>query len=131
MFVPSCGFCKQIVKLLSSQQRSGIARRVAEFGRALALYSGMLRITINDTESGMGLVLEGRIAGPWVQELERVWVEMAPRLGSKKLSIDLRNVTYADAGGKRVLRSIFSQSGAKLVANSLGIQDLAGEVAGK
>ncbi|MGA8670550.1 MAG: hypothetical protein WB679_11775, partial [Terracidiphilus sp.] len=85
----------------------------------------------NDTESGMGLVLEGRIAGPWVQELERVWVEMAPRLGSKKLSIDLRNVTYADAGGKRVLRSIFSQSGAKLVANSLGIQDLAGEVAGK
>ncbi len=104
---------------------------MAEFGRALALYSGMLRITINDTESGMGLVLEGRIAGPWVQELERVWVEMAPRLGSKKLSIDLRNVTYADAGGKRVLRNIFSQSGAKLVANSLGIQDLAGEVAGK
>jgi hypothetical protein len=91
----------------------------------------MLRITINDTESGMGLVLEGRIAGPWVQELERVWVEMAPRLGSKKLSIDLRNVTYADAGGKRVLRNIFSQSGAKLAANSLGIQDLAGEVAGK
>jgi len=91
----------------------------------------MLQIAINDTESGMGLVLEGRIAGPWVQELERVWVEMAPRLGSKKLSIDLRNVTYADAGGKRVLRSIFSQSGAKLVANSLGIQDLAGEVAGK
>lgn len=91
----------------------------------------MLRITISDTESGMGLVLEGRIAGPWVQELERVWVEMAPRLGSKKLSIDLRNVTYADAGGKRVLRNIFSQSGAKLVANSLGIQDLAGEVAGK
>jgi hypothetical protein len=65
-----------------------------------------------------------------VEELDRVWVETAPRLGSRKLSIDLRNVTYADAGGKRVLRNIFSQSDAELVANSLGVQDLAGEVAG-
>jgi anti-anti-sigma regulatory factor len=89
---------------------------------------GMLRITIHEKESGLELVLEGRVVGPWVEELDRVWVETAPRLGSRKLSIDLRNVTYADSGGKRVLRNIFSQSGAELVANSLGIQDLAGEV---
>ena len=88
----------------------------------------MLRITIHEKESEMELVLEGRVVGPWVEELDRVWVETAPRLGSRKLSIDLRNVTYADSGGKRVLRSIFSQSGAELVANSLGIQDLAGDV---
>ena len=88
----------------------------------------MLRITIHEKESEMELVLEGRVVGPWVEELDRVWVETAPRLGSRKLSIDLRNVTYADSGGKRVLRYIFSQSGAELVANSLGIQDLAGEV---
>jgi hypothetical protein len=90
----------------------------------------MLRITIHEKESEMELVLEGRLAGPWADELDRVWVETAPRLGSKKLAIDLRNVTYADAGGKRVLRDIFSQSGAELVANSLGIQDLAGDVLG-
>jgi hypothetical protein len=90
----------------------------------------MLRISTSETESRIELVLEGRIVGPWVQELERVWVETAPRLGTKKLSIDLRNVTYADASGKRVLRSIFSQSGAELVANSLGVQDLAKQVAG-
>jgi hypothetical protein len=88
----------------------------------------MLRITIREKESEMELVLEGRIVGPWVEELDRVWAETAPRLGSRKLSIDLRNVTYADSGGKRVLRSIFSQSGAELFANSLGIQDLAGDV---
>jgi anti-anti-sigma regulatory factor len=90
----------------------------------------MLRISTSETESRIELVLEGRIVGPWVQELERVWVETAPRLGTKKLSIDLRNVTYADASGKRVLRSILSQSGAELVANSLGVQDLAKQVAG-
>jgi anti-anti-sigma regulatory factor len=89
---------------------------------------GMLRITIHEKESEMELVLEGRVAGAWVEELDRVWAETAPRLGSRKLSIDLRNVTYADSSGKRVLRSIFSQSGAELVANSLGIQDLAGDV---
>jgi anti-anti-sigma regulatory factor len=89
---------------------------------------GMLRITIHEKESAMELVLEGRVVGPWVEELDRVWVETAPRLGSRKLLIDLRNVTYADSSGKRVLRNIFSQSGAELVANSLGIQDLAGDV---
>ena len=77
----------------------------------------------------MKLVLEGRVAGPWVSELERAWVEAVPQIGSRRVEIDMRNVIYADAAGKRVLRSIFSQSGAKLVASSLGIQDLAEEVA--
>ncbi len=88
----------------------------------------MLRITLQETESTIKLVLEGRVAGPWVDELDRVWVETAPRIGSRKVSIDLKNVTYADRAGKGVLRSIFSQSGAELVASSLGIQDLADEV---
>jgi anti-anti-sigma regulatory factor len=88
----------------------------------------MLRITLQETESTIKLVLEGRVAGPWVDELDRVWVETAPRIGSRKVLIDLKNVTYADRTGKGVLRSIFSQSGAELVASSLGIQDLADEV---
>lgn len=88
----------------------------------------MLRITLQESESAIKLVLEGRVAGPWVGELDRVWVETAPRIVSRKVLIDLRNVTYADTAGKRVLRSIFSTSGAELVASSLGIQDLADEV---
>ena len=88
----------------------------------------MLRITFQESGNVVRMVLEGRVAGPWVEELDRVWVEAAPRIESKKLSIDLTNVTYADAAGKRVLRSIFSQSGAKLVASSLGLQDLVQEI---
>jgi anti-anti-sigma regulatory factor len=90
----------------------------------------MLRITLQESESATAVVLEGRVAGPWADELNRVWVETAPRLGSKKLSIDLRNVTYVDAAGKRVLKAIFSQSDAELVASSLGMQDLAKEILG-
>jgi len=91
----------------------------------------MLRITIQESENAVKVVLEGRVAGPWVGELDRAWVEAAPRIGSRKVSIDLKNVTYADAAGKRALKSIFSESGAQLVASSMEIQDLAEEVSRK
>jgi anti-anti-sigma regulatory factor len=90
----------------------------------------MLRITLQESDSVTAVVLEGRLAGPWAEELNRVWVETAPRLGSRKLSIDLRNVTYVDAVGKRVLKEIFSQADAELVASSLGMQDVAKEILG-
>jgi len=76
----------------------------------------------------MRLKLEGRITGPWAEELDRVWVETAPRLGSRKLIIDLSNVTYADASGKSVLGKIFSTTNAEFVAGTLLTQDLAAAV---
>ena len=76
----------------------------------------------------MTIRLEGRIAGPWAEELERVWREAASRLGSKHLSIDLSNVTYADADGKRVLGTILSQAKAELVTGTLWTQYLAEEL---
>jgi hypothetical protein len=90
----------------------------------------MLRITLHESENAVEMTLEGRVAGPWVEELNRVWVETAPRLGSRKLALDIRSVTYADAAGKRALKDIFSRSDAELVANALGIQDLANEIVG-
>lgn len=88
----------------------------------------MLRITLHESESTIRMVLEGRVAGPWADELDRVWNETAPRLGSKKLAIDLSDLTYADSAGKNVLRVIFTQSDAKLVAASLGVKDLAAAI---
>jgi anti-anti-sigma regulatory factor len=88
----------------------------------------MLKITLQESENAVKVVLEGRITGPWVTELNRAWVETVPRIGSRRVEIDMRNVIYADAAGKQVLRTIFSQSGAKLVGSSLGIQDLAEEI---
>ena len=75
--------------------------------------------------------LEGRVAGPWASELDRVWVEAAPKLNSKKLVIDLHNVTYADAAGKKVLRDIYARTNAELVANTPWTQFLAEEVTAK
>lgn len=58
------------------------------------------------------------MAGPLVPELRTAWSETAPRLLVKKLLIDLRDVTYTDPSGKRVLRDIFSESDAELVISS-------------
>ena len=72
--------------------------------------------------------LEGRVAGPWASELDRVWVESAPRLTTKKVIIDIHNVTYADAAGKNVLRTIYAQTHAAFITNSPWAQFLAEEV---
>jgi hypothetical protein len=74
------------------------------------------------------MTLEGRVAGPWVAELSRVWTDTAPQLGTKTLSIDLQNVIYADVPGKKLLRDIYSQTRANLVASSPWAQYLAEEI---
>ncbi len=77
----------------------------------------------------MEIKLEGRIAGPWADELDRVWKEATSQLASRKLTIDLRNVIYADVRGKQVLRAIYSQTGAALLTSTPWTQFLAAEVA--
>jgi hypothetical protein len=72
--------------------------------------------------------LEGRVAGPWAAELSRTWTELAPSVGKRKLSIDLRNTTYADGPGILVLREIYSQAVAELVTSTPWTQYLAEEV---
>ena len=67
----------------------------------------MLRITIQQSTQEVTLKLEGRIAGPWVDELHRAWISLAPSLGSKHLCVDLCEVTFVDSGGKHLLRTIW------------------------
>lgn len=88
----------------------------------------MLRITTQEDEQAIAITLEGRIAGPWVDEISRAWLETAPRINSRKLSLDLRNVTYADALGKQALRHIHAESGAELIVSTPWTQYLADEI---
>lgn len=88
----------------------------------------MLRITVHEDDDNVGMTLEGRIAGPWVSELSRAWEDVASRLGKKTLSLDLRNVTYSDASGKQVLRDIYAQTNAELIAGNIWAQFLAEEI---
>ncbi len=87
-----------------------------------------LKITVQEQDQKVEIKLEGRVVGPWVPELRRVWEETAPQLGTKTLLIDIQHVTYADAGGKQVLRDIYAQTHAMLIASSPWAEYLAEEV---
>lgn len=76
----------------------------------------------------MVLKLEGRLAGPWVAELDRLWEQTSPARGARKLALDLRETTFADAGGIRSLRSIYAQTGASILSGTPWTQYLAEEV---
>jgi anti-anti-sigma regulatory factor len=90
-----------------------------------------LRITVEANEETMVVKLEGRIAGPWVAELDRLWAQTSPSLASRRVSLDLRETTYADAGGIRVLRAIYSQTEAAILTSTPWTQYLADEVTRK
>lgn len=88
----------------------------------------LLKITVDQNPETVLLKLEGRIAGPWVAELTRVWMEIKPELKSQKLIIDLKDTTYANAAGIEALREIYSSSHAELQTNSQWTQYLAEEI---
>ncbi len=67
----------------------------------------------------MTLKLEGKISGPWMAELNRTWQSLARSLNSRKLSLDLREVTQINAEGRRLLAEIHDKTGAEFQTNSL------------
>jgi hypothetical protein len=56
-------------------------------------------------------------------------LETAPLLASKKLSLDLTNLTYVDAVRSQALRSLYSQTRAELPAGNPWSQSLARQIA--
>ena len=67
----------------------------------------MLRVTIDKDPSLTTFKLEGRVAGEWVNELERAWVAEAGR--SKFIKVDLTGVTFVDEEGKKLLGRMVEQ----------------------
>ena len=78
----------------------------------------MLRITIQDDALKTTIKLEGKIAGPWVEELNRTWHSLGSGLDSKRFCVDLRDVAFVDRAGKQVLREIFQKTEAEFLTNS-------------
>jgi anti-anti-sigma regulatory factor len=72
----------------------------------------MLRITggrsADGTTNGNALRLEGQVAGPWVEELQRVCHELIGVSGHAvhPLVLDLTNVSFVDADGVALFREL-------------------------
>jgi len=76
----------------------------------------MLRITQRTDANGRAIVvLEGRLAGPWADELARCWATLLTTHDAGPITVELDAVTFIDAAGKSVLRTMH-ESGAALTA---------------
>ena len=78
----------------------------------------MLRITVLEKSKAVAIKLEGRLGGPWTTELDRTWKSLASSLGPRTVSLDLCDMTYADARGRQLLREIHEESGALFLADN-------------
>lgn len=75
----------------------------------------MLKITTQPGTKSTKLLLEGRLAGPWVEELKACWSKGS---GSQQshMVVDLSGVTFIDPEGKALLITMWKR-GAKLQAS--------------
>ena len=77
----------------------------------------MLKITPHDTPTECRFKLEGRLAGPWVQELQQCWNSAGSETDGRKIVVDLADVDFVDHAGEALLMSMHS-SGVELVGET-------------
>ncbi len=87
----------------------------------------MLRITIHNETVTTRFVIEGKLAGPWVEELERCWQTALSNEPSCAIQVHLANVIFVDDLGKELLAAMYRR-GVNLVANGLMTQAIVKEI---
>src|SRR5215470_2301720 len=78
----------------------------------------MLRITVDEGPRAVTIKLEGKVVGSWVGEFDRTWHSLEHVWGSKRFSLDLRDVSFVDAEGRQLMHEIYRRTGAAFLTNS-------------
>ena len=87
----------------------------------------MLRITVHDNPQAFTFQLEGRLAGPWLRELEECWKSTLNQQRKPILRVDLTEVTFIDDAGKACLAAMHRE-GAELLAADCLTKDFVAEI---
>jgi anti-anti-sigma regulatory factor len=74
----------------------------------------MLKITRHISTGSRHLKLEGRLIGPWVNELEQAWNGLKQSEGGT-IVVDLTGITFIEDNGKQLLSRMWRE-GAELIA---------------
>jgi outer membrane protein TolC/ABC-type transporter Mla MlaB component len=88
----------------------------------------MLKITVQRDQTSSTLLLEGKLAGPWVNEVQNSW--QTERANAQKVCLDLNGVTFIDAEGKALLTKLH-QEGATLISKGCLIRAIIAQVCGE
>ena len=75
----------------------------------------MLRIIVHNGPEALTFQLEGKLAGPWVAELEDCWQKALVGPRRPGVRVDLTGVTFVDVAGRACLAAMHRQ-GAEFVA---------------
>jgi len=79
----------------------------------------MLRITTHHKPEFLTIQLEGKLAGPWVQELADCWERNVAVRSPSEIRVDLRSVMFLDAAGKELLTRLHAQHAQFVAAGCL------------
>jgi hypothetical protein len=83
----------------------------------------MLRITRIESPTEQKLILEGRLVEPWSSDLRSHWEEARRAHPERKFVVDLKGVTWIDAGGERALATM-KGLGAEFLASGVRMKQL-------
>ena len=90
----------------------------------------MLRIYIHDEVPVTSFVLEGKLVGPWVKELEKYWESVVATNASRTMLVDLADVSFIDAEGRALLARM-RQKGVRLLSTGVLINAIVAEIDAK
>jgi len=76
----------------------------------------MLRISKQSETGVLVIELEGKLAGPWVKELESSWRSAEPTQRFQTVRLDLTSVDFIDQEGEELLEKMHGE-GVELVAS--------------
>lgn len=69
----------------------------------------MLRITLHDSARELRIKLEGKLSGPWVEELRQCWGTASSTTAGRATSLDLSDVDFVDGEGQSLLSEMHNQ----------------------
>jgi ABC-type transporter Mla MlaB component len=90
----------------------------------------MLRIYIHEELPVTSFVVEGKLVGPWVKELEKCWESVLAAYPSMSTLVDLAGVTFIDSEGRALLTRMRRQ-GARLLSDGVLIDAMVAEIEAK
>ena len=87
----------------------------------------MLRITIHDKPRVTSFIIEGKLVGPWVKELEKCCERVLATEPSSTMLVNLTAVTFIDYEGRELLTRMRRQ-GVRLESAGLVMNAIVGEI---
>ena len=87
----------------------------------------MLRIYIHDQVPVTSFVLEGKLVGPWVKELEKHWESAFAANASRTMLVDLADVSFIDSEGRALLGRMRGK-GVRLLSTGILIDQIVADI---